>query len=86
MAYSKTKAQSKRVTSRCMCSANSIASCLFMVDKPPIDELHSLAKRVTLNAVSDLPGFPSPGEPCDVPATVEVQGDKSYKRMTMHLS
>ena len=67
-----------------MCSANRIASCLFTVDKPPIDELHSLPEKVRLNAVSDVPGFPCAGEPCDIPTTVEVQGDKSYNRMTMH--
>ncbi|RMX60019.1 hypothetical protein pdam_00019306, partial [Pocillopora damicornis] len=43
----------RRVTSTPECLANRMASCLLMVDKPPIDELHSLPRRVTFKAVPD---------------------------------
>jgi hypothetical protein len=52
-----------------------------MVDRSPIDKLHSLANKVTLNVVSDFPGLPCAGASCDA-ATV-VEGDKSYKRTTL---
>ena len=45
----------KRVTFTFSCWANSVASSLLKVDKPPLDESHSLANRVTLNAVPNFP-------------------------------
>jgi len=37
------------VTSTFDCFANRMASILFIVDKPPFDDPHSLAKRVIFN-------------------------------------
>lgn len=46
----------RKVTSISLRLASSMASCRLMVDKPPIDDPHSLAKRVTLNADAHLAG------------------------------
>ena len=70
----------KTVTFTCSSWANSVASCLFRVDKPPLDESHSLANRVTLNAVSDFPWLSFAGASCVVGTLAE--GLKSYKRTT----
>ena len=70
----------KRVTFTCSCWANSVASSLLKVDKPPLDESHSLATRVTLKAVLDFPWFSFAGASCTVGTLIE--GLKSYKRTT----
>ena len=68
----------KMVTFTCSCWASSVASSLFMVDKPPLNESHSLANRVTLSAVLDFPWFSFASESCVVGTLIE--GLKSYKR------
>ena len=69
----------KMVTFTCSCWANSMASSLFMVDKPPLDESNSLANRVTLNAVPDFSWFSFAGASCVMGTLL---GLKSYNRTT----
>ena len=70
----------KRVTFTCSRWANSVASFLLKVDKPPLDESHSLANRVTLNAVPNFPSFSFAGASCAMGTLIE--GLESYKRTT----
>ena len=44
----------KKVASTCMCCVSFLASSLFIVDKPPLHESHSLAKRVTFKTFLDI--------------------------------
>lgn len=46
----------KRVTLTSAWLAKSMARCRFIVDKPPLDEFHSLAKSITFRVFPHFPG------------------------------
>ena len=44
----------KKVTDTLGCLANCIANSRFMVDRPPLEDFHSSARRVTCNLLLDM--------------------------------
>ena len=69
----------KRVTCTSLRLAIRMARCLLMVDKPPLDEFHSLARRVTFKVLSHFAGWPPTDATCEVLVT---DGAKSFWMMT----